>query len=81
MRIAYEYLAGMSAVAQKTKTNVYNKWWLYWPHETLSTGYTQNPLCRFIMSHLAFMNWIIGLQRNTDFCLILQCKKTRFIYS
>ena len=65
MCTAYEYLATMSMIAQRN-SNLFSKGGeLYWPHETLNTGYTQAGLRRISMSHSDFMDLIDELQKKT----------------
>ena len=78
MRTAYEYLATMSMIAQRNSNLFSNGGELYWPHETLKTGYTQAGLRRIIMSHSDFMNWILE-EQNKRSGLIVQCEKVRFV--
>ena len=40
MRAAYEYLATIRMIAQRNSNLFSNGGELYWPHETLKTGYT-----------------------------------------
>ena len=57
MRTACEYLATMSMIAQRNSNWFSNGGELYWPHETLNTGYKQAGLRRIIMSNSDFMDW------------------------
>jgi hypothetical protein len=61
MRAAYEYLASMSIIVRRHSNCFSNGGELYWPHETLKTGYTQAGLRRNVLSHLAFIDWISEL--------------------
>ena len=58
MRTGFEHLATMSMLVRKHRSFFSNGGELYWPHETLSGGYTQAGLRRIAMSYESFANWI-----------------------
>jgi hypothetical protein len=71
MRSGYEHLATMSTLARKHPYFFSNGAELYWPHDTLKSGYTQAGLRRIIMAHMDFMEWMVRLQQE-QFEVIVQ---------
>ena len=55
MRVAYEYLANMSTIVQRNTIFFSNGGEIYWPHETLKTGYSSARHRRIALSHLETM--------------------------
>ena len=55
MRMAYEYLASMSIIVQRNSNCFSHGGELYWPHETLKTGYSSARHRRIALSHLEIM--------------------------
>ena len=66
MLTACEYLATMSTIAQRNCNLFSNGGELYWPHETLKTGYTTAGFRRVIMSHSDLMDWVLELQQEEE---------------
>ena len=67
MCTAYEYLASMSIIVQRNSKCFSHGGELYWPHETLKTGYSSARHRRIALRHLEFMDWIAELQYKPEF--------------
>ena len=82
MRALYEYLATMCDLAQKHANLFSDGGALYWPNDTLNSGYTQARLRRIIVSHRDFMEWILELLKQEDlFELAMQEDTTPIMHS
>ena len=56
----------MSIIVQRNSNLFSNGGELYWPHETLKTGYSSAGHRRIALRHLELMDWIAELQYKPE---------------
>ena len=64
MRTRFEFLAAISNLLRKRPSVFSHGGELYHPHETLSSGYANGRMRRFVMSYGNFLSWMGQIERD-----------------